>query len=250
MPEWCRRFLLFTLLVPMVVPAFAERPVLRAGLEPFPPLINEDKTGYSIQWLRALADEAGMTLKLRIMPYSRAKLALKAGQVDLVGHTPFGLETKQFYEYAVELEQQVTTKMDAFSPVPENLGAESLHRQRIGVPFGNAAFIAELTGVPERQFAEASLARVVQMMMAGRVEVVVFERASVFSQLRHFEAGDIHYRLVKQIDAGFAVAREDQALLEKLNAAARRIDTTGVYQSYSAILDWPDQGQVPLSGPR
>lgn len=222
----------------------ADKPVLTVALEPFPPLIKEDRTGYSVEWLQAVAHEAGMELRIRIMPYSRAKVALMTKLVDLVGHTPYKLETDGFYDFAIELDHRVPTKLDAFALTPSELDFEAGWMELIGTPFGNSAFIADLTGVTRDRFVEGSLTRIVNMMLAGRIHTVVFERMSVVTQLRHQATQPVYYRLVKQIDAGFAVRRDNEALLKRLNAAAERVDTKEIYKPYINLLDWPDRGMV------
>lgn len=236
--------LLVATLVPGRATLAANKAVLTVGLELFPPLIEENRTGYSIDWLQAVAAEADMELRIRIMPYSRAKVALMTEQVDLIGHTPFGLETDQFYDYAVELDHRVPTKMDAFALTPGDLEFESGYMELIGTPFGNSAFIADLTGVSRDRFVEGSLTRIVNMMLAGRVHTVVFERMSVVTQLRHQARQPVYYRMVKQIDAGFAVRKDNDALLRRLNAAAGRVDARKIYQPYINLLDWPDSGRI------
>ncbi|BES70441.1 hypothetical protein RE428_14590 [Marinobacter nanhaiticus D15-8W] len=222
----------------------ANKPVLTVGLELFPPLIEENRTGYSVEWLQAVADEAGMELRIRIMPYSRAKVALMTEQVDLIGHTPYKLETDRFYDYAAELDHRVPTKMDAFALTPGELAFEAGYMELIGTPFGNSAFIADLTDVSRDRFVEASLTRIVNMMLAGRVHTVVFERMSVVTQLRHQARQPVYYRLVRQIDAGFAVRKDNDALLKRLNAAAERVDAKKIYKPYINLLDWPDEGKI------
>lgn len=222
----------------------ADKPVLTVGLELFPPLIEENRTGYSVEWLQAVADEAGMELRVRIMPYSRAKIALMTSQVDLIGHTPYGLETDRFYDYAVELDHRVPTKMDAFALSPDDLDFEAGYMELIGTPFGNSAFIADLTGVTRDRFVEASLTRIVNMMLAGRVHTVIFERMSVVTQLRYQANQPVYYRLVKEIDAGFAARRDNEALVKRLNAAAKRVDAEAIYKPYANLLEWPDNGTI------
>ena len=222
----------------------ANKPVLTVGLELFPPLVNDNRTGYSVEWLQAVADEAGMTLSIRMMPYSRAKVALMAEQIDLIGHTPYGLEADRFYDYAAELDHRVPTKMDAFALSPSELDFEAGYMELIGTTFGNSAFIADLTNVSRDRFVEASLTRIVNMLLAGRLHTVVFERMSVVTQLRHQARQPVYYRLVRQIDAGFAVRRDDEALLERLNAAAERVDAETIYKPYIDLLNWPDRGTI------
>ncbi|TBW55193.1 hypothetical protein EZI54_12115 [Marinobacter halodurans] len=229
----------------LAAPIFTQaQETLRVGLEPLPPLIREDGSGQSVEWLRALAKQANMRLHVSIMPYSRAKLALMAGDVDLIGHTPFGLETERFYDYAIELDYRVPTRMDVFSPDPDDLEPEAARRILIGTPFGNSAFISELTGLDRDCFVEGSLPRVVNMMLAGRVNAVIFERMSVVSQIRKQTTKPVYYRLVKQIDAGFAVRRAETALIERLNNAARKVDSQAIYAPYINLLDGPDSGTI------
>ncbi len=222
--------------------AKADTNVLRVGLEPFPPLIREDGSGYSIEWLEAVADRAGFKLQVSTMPYSRAKLLLSAGDLDLIAHTPHGLETGNFYEYAKELEHTVPTRMDAFSLDEPVLPKNSESTYVIGTPFGNADFLHEL--LPEGNFRiiEGALPNLVSMMLAGRIDAVAFERIAVVSEMRKQTDRLIHYRKVEDIDAGFAIRRDDTHLLESLNQASTELDDTSIYQDYSNQLQWPDTG--------
>lgn len=225
--------------------AIPDSRVLRVGLEPFPPLIADDGTGYSVDWLRALAREAGMTLRISIVPYSRAKAGLKNGKLDLIGHTPVGMETQDFYTYAAELNHRVATKLDAFSLGKQVLDSANFEGKSIGTPYGNAKFIAETIDLPQSQFVEAPLPNLVHMLLAGRITTIVFERASVVSHIPKETDTTIHYRLIAQIDAGFAVRRDRPQLLKQLNEASQRVDTANIYRAYSNLLGWPDRGTVP-----
>lgn len=224
----------------------APRPVLSAGLEPFPPLINEDGTGLSVTWLRALAAAAGYRLQVELMPYSRGQLALRTGQIDLLGHVPLGRETERFYLTAAELDWFVPTKLDVFALRPEMLAADRLAQLRIGTPHGNSAFISLLTGIPEANFYEASLEQCVRMLQQGRVGALIFERASVMTQLQNagFDA-PVYYRLVEEIPAGFAVHRSRSGLQRDLNAAVDEAAHTAIFHAYGEFLALPDHGRVP-----
>lgn len=225
----------------------APRPVLSAGLEPFPPLINEDGTGLSVTWLRALAAAAGYRLQVELMPYSRGQLALRAGQIDLLGHVPLGRETERFYLTAAELDWFVPTKLDVFALRPEMLAAGRLAQLRIGTPHGNSAFISLLTGIPEANFYEASLEQCVRMLQQGRVGALIFERASVMTQLQSAGFADVpvYYRLVEEIPAGFAVHRTRSGLQRDLNAAVDEAAHSAIFHAYGEFLALPDYGRVP-----
>ncbi|WP_166269222.1 substrate-binding periplasmic protein [Marinobacter caseinilyticus] len=221
-------------------------PVVRIGLEPFPPLINEDLTGFSVDWLKLMVTAAGYRAEIRLMPYSRARLALRTGKLDLIGHTPVNLETPEFYRQAQELSWAVPTKLDAYAMNRANLSAEALQHSAIGVPFGNAAFIAEVLGVPPAQVAEFSLGQLVGLLRLRRIDVVVFERGSVMTALQKAMNAPVYYRLIQQIPAGFAVTRSKPSLYLELEKAARAnplaMPMTGPYGAFLAL---PDAGQVP-----
>ena len=100
----------------MSQPTFSEEIVI--GLEPLPPLIINKDTGYTIDMLRQIEKQTDLIFKIRIMPYNRVKHSLKAGDIDLAGHTPYKMETPDFYEYAVDVDWSITTLIDVYSKDP------------------------------------------------------------------------------------------------------------------------------------
>lgn len=239
------KLLLTGLLIFLTISSYAHEPppTLRAGLEPFPPLITEQKTGYSIDWLREVAKAAGFELKIQIMPYSRAKSALMSGQVDIIGHTPNGLETDAFYTFATELEHTVLTRLDAVSQSQEDTRQDQLGLVYVGTPFGNASFISALLELSEDRFVEGTLPNIIDMMLSRRINTVVFDRAAIFTEMQKHE-GSVYYREVQQIDAGFAVRNDNPKLLAKLNDAALQVDSQAAYEDYLNQYDWPKAGFI------
>lgn len=220
-------------------------PTLRVGLEPFPPLIRENGSGDSVDWLRAAAKSAGYHLHVIIMPYSRAKLALSLGEVDIIGHTPFGNESPGFYAYARELSWSIETSLDAFSYDPDRLSADALSRDEIGTPFGNAEFLAGLLLLPESHFIEGRLENLSLMLKQRRLGVLIFERASVMNSLDKDGWAKIYYRQIREIPAGFAVAKGNVLLAQKLDKAMQGLDEKAYFSHYRRYLDMPKTGVVP-----
>lgn len=239
------RFLLAGLLIFLTTSSYAQEttPTLQAGLEPAPPLITDQNTGYSVEWLKEVAEAAGFDLTIQIMPYSRAKSALMTGQVDIIGHTPHGLETDAFYTFASELDYSVMVSLDAVSVNEEDIQQHKLDSVYVGTPFGNASFISELLNLTEDRFVEGTLPNVVNMMLARRINTVVFERAAILSQVQKHQAS-VYYRQVKQISAGFAIRSDNPGLLARLNDAALQIDSQAIYEDYFEKFDWPDEGFI------
>mgnify|MGYP000228418302 CR=1 FL=1 len=77
------------------------------GMEPFPPFITEQVTGYSVDMLRAIEKISDLKFDIEIMTYARAKHELEFNRLDIAGHTPKELETKGFYRYAQELDWHI-----------------------------------------------------------------------------------------------------------------------------------------------
>ncbi len=223
----------------------AEWPVLRAGLEPFPPLILENGGGESVDWLKAAANSAGYRLHIIIMPYSRAKIALSQGEVDIIGHTPYGYESPDFYHYARELSWSIETSLDAFARDPERLSPEALVSDEIGTPFGNAEFLAALLDLPHAHFIEGRLDNLSSMLTERRLDILMFERASVMNSLQKDGAGPVYYRQIMTIPAGFAVARQNRLLADRLDKAMRGLNEDAYFAGFRRYLDMPETGIVP-----
>lgn len=85
---------------------------------------------------------------LAIAPYNRAKLDLKSGKTDLIGHTPHGKETQDFYVYAQDLAWSIPAVTDIYAMKKETIEPSSFAAIKvIGVPRGKREF-SELYKIP------------------------------------------------------------------------------------------------------
>ncbi len=107
--------------------------VIKVGLEPFPPLITEDAKGHSISLLRAIEKASDLQFEITIMPYNRAKLLLKKGKLDLIGHTPHHKETSDFYSYARDIQWSIRAITDVYGMNKEELETFTT-LQSVGTP--------------------------------------------------------------------------------------------------------------------
>ncbi|MCP4024057.1 MAG: hypothetical protein GY729_19605, partial [Desulfobacteraceae bacterium] len=127
----------------LAAPLFARE--INVGLELFPPLISEDGKGLSIDLLRAVENISDLEFKIVIVPYNRAKKELETGKRELIGHTPTGLETKDFYKYAQELTWFIPSVLDIYAMTETNLDQQRFAKlKRIGTPHGNEHFFSAL----------------------------------------------------------------------------------------------------------
>ena len=223
---------------------------LEVRLEPFPPLVHEDGTGLAVELLERVEKISDFRFNIRVMPYSRARFEVRAGKADLFGPVPLGLETGDFEQWAHELQWYFETRSDLFALDGDNLDPERLQSLSIGVPLGNAGFFAALTGVPREQFTETDLENLVQMLASGRIDALLFERASTMRMLRRLEIEGVQYRNLYSIPAGFAVRRENggEAMAARLDELFGEVDAEKIIRAYQPYLDLPDRGRVSGEG--
>ena len=234
-----------------IITAIAFAGTLRAeevvvGLEPFPPFITEDGKGYTIDLLRAIEPVAGLKFNIKIMPYNRAKVSLKNGIVDLMGHTPFKNEVKEFYDYAQELNWAIDGKTDFYAVDKTKL--EQPAKYKIGTPRGNKEFYSDMLKIPLEQFYEGDLSQLLKMLAAGReINVFIFERGSTMSTIKNLGLKNIFYTDTKlELPASLAVAKNKKGdlLKERIEKAIKQIDQNKIFQTHKYYLNLPASGVV------
>ncbi len=227
---------------------FAEE--IKVGLEPFPPLIIDEKTGYTVAMLRSIEKISDLKFSIWIMTYSRAKLQLESGHIDLMGHTPYKQESKEFYTYAQELKWTINTKSDLYAILKKNLNPKNIGKKRLGVPFGNKEFHSEITGIPLGKFKEGLLENLLKMLRLGRIDAFTFERASTMSSIRKLNIPNVNYRqLPPEIIPTSMAVRKDQKgkqLKKKLDILIDKLDQQQIFKDYLKFINLPDKGVVPL----
>ena len=235
---------------------------ITVGLEPFPPLVNEDSSGFVIDMLNALQKNASLNFNYQIMTYARAKKELENHRIDMVGLTPKDSETQAFYQYAQELNWHFNTTVDLYSTSSTNFDLDKLPNNSIGTLIGNADFFAELAGVPREKFIEvSSLSRLVMMMARGRIKVILFERVAMMSTIKQLQSDlnskvpsefnspespqKIYYQKFKIIAASLAVAKNETgyALKKQLDKLLAE-NTLQYFQEITPYAKLPDTGVI------
>lgn len=188
-------------------------------------------------------------INIKIMPYNRVKHAIKTGDIDLGGHTPYKMETPEFYEYAQDVDWYVTTLIDVYAKDEKSLGSDEFKTsEKIGTPQGNEAFMSDLFGIPAKNFKVNELDNIVKMLNAGRLEYILFERSATMSTVQKLKIGDVHYRMIDDsIKAGFAVNKNQrgQHVKQLLEAAIKTIDQDRLFKNFFQYTKLPPQGVVP-----
>jgi len=219
------------------------------GLEPFPPLINEDGTGYVISLLKGLSLQSNYTFNIKIMTYARAKVELRKSQIDLIGLTPKNIETIDFYQYADELQWSISTTLDIFSTSNQFKKFELLKGELIGTLIGNADFFAQQFNIPSENLIEVrSLEQLAKMLVAGRIDYVIFERLAMMTTIKKLAINNIYHQKLKTLPASLAVSKtlKGQALKVKLDSLLANIDEEEYLAQYHKLNNIKQSGKVLL----
>lgn len=258
----CKQVLTCLFLILISLNSLAKNTNISVGLEPFPPLVNEDGSGFVINMLNALQEDSSLNFNYQIMTYARAKRELKNQRIDMIGLTPKDSETQEFYQYAQELTWHFNTTVDLYSTSLEHFDLDKLPNQSIGTLIGNADFFAELAGVPKEKFIEVnSLEQLIMMMARGRVNVILFERVAMMSAIHGLKDDlfnkvptafnspekpqKIYYQKFKIIAASIAVSnnKAGKKLKQQLDKLLIK-DTEQFFSTIAPFAQLPDNGIV------
>ncbi|GLX77531.1 hypothetical protein tinsulaeT_08710 [Thalassotalea insulae] len=244
------------LVIGFLFTAFCGKCATRAitiAFEPFPPFITEQGDGLTVDMLHAIEEISNFEFDVQVMTYARAKHELKYGRIDIAGHTPKNLETPSFYQYALELDWQIQTTSDLFALQPQFLSIEQIKEKRIGTTSGNAVFLAQQLGIDASMFVEVrALEQLVDMLIKGRIDVLLFERASVMTLLAEKGVYGVYYQSIAQVPASIAVSNNEQgkALKQSLDSAIKRLDLDSIFSGYLKYIYLPSSGMTSITTER
>ncbi|MBU3005754.1 substrate-binding periplasmic protein [Paraglaciecola arctica] len=191
------------------------------GLEPFPPLINEDGSGLVVDMLRKFSATENIRFTFEIMTYARAKKNLRNKKLELIGMTPYQLETDEFYQYATELDWHIDTHVHLFALDKSYFNISQLPTRSIGTLLGNAEFLAEIVGLPEKKFVEVSqLEQLVKMLALGRLKVILFEGVATMNTIKSLGLQGVYYKEMGIVPSTLAIPKSAEGLIlkQKLDA--------------------------------
>jgi len=219
---------------------------IKVGLEKFPPLIESSKKGYTINILKEIEKISDFKFKIIVMPYNRARYELEAGNVDIIGHTPYKLETKEFYSYAQELDFKIDLKTAIF--VKDKNKLKDITKLKIGIPRGNEKFASALLGIPIEKFHLGSLANLLKMLEAKRIDAFWFEKSSTINTLKKLKIKNVFYKDLPKnmVPASLAVNKDKKGkvLRKKLESLIKKINIKELLKSYTNYLNMPNEGVI------
>lgn len=223
---------------------------LSVGVEPFPPVFDESGQGIGTDLLNTIAKNSGLSFKVQVMTYARAKKELKNKRIDIIGLIPKGLETEDFYQYGLELDWSFDNNVDIYSTDTKFLMVDAIPVNSLGTLAGNAAFFSEALNIPINKFLEvASLEQLVKMLEKKRLKAIVFERIATMSSIQKHLQETIYYRFLESMPATLAVTNTDRGrqLKQILDKQILNIADKKTFKRFGNYNTLPPQGEVPYN---
>jgi len=178
------------------------RELIRIGLEDTPGLLQPDRKGVIDLVLAHIEKRTKYKFKVTYLSYVRAKIEMKKGNLDMIGLTPHGQETGDFYEYAQELDWSFNTNLVLFCNTKENLKLEN--GEMIGTPIGNEGFISKQLGVNVSRLKTGSLQSIILRVSKKREPCLAFEEVSTLTLGKELGISQLHYRIIGEVRGSFA----------------------------------------------
>ncbi len=245
--------ILFISLLFFTSTARAER--LQVYLEPFPPLVSEQGQGLINQLFSKIEQISDIRFDIHIATTSRIRENLDNGTADLGG--PFALVEEELglmRNAVIPLKIKFLVKNDIYSTKEINTNIQHFKTlKRVGVPFGDEAFVAQLVGISAQQVHLQKLDNLCLMLAKGRIDALAFERGAAMSCIQKFQLENIYYRRhpIDDIPVGLVISDTIRGakIKEKLDRLIETIDMKEALKRYYYFLNLPDHGTVPLSPP-
>jgi len=103
-------------------------------------------------------------------------------------------------------------------------------------------------GTPIYHFIQGYLQSLVRKLKNGKINALLFERASVMSTIKRSKVPGVQYFRIGKVNASFAVrkGRKGTKLKKKINRAIKKIDKNKIFGKYMRYFRLPDKGIVSL----
>jgi His/Glu/Gln/Arg/opine family amino acid ABC transporter permease subunit len=236
-----------------------DRPVLRVGTElTYPPFSYQEDgepTGYDIDVMRAVADEAGYDVEFVQAPFDALFPALDAGRIDVIANQvtinpereASYLFTRPYtYSRGVIVTAAGTDDITTLDDLDGKVAAQSETSNWAQVARDAGADVESVEG-----FAQAA-----ELLVQGRVDVIVNDNIAVLDYLASTGSDDIEIvgEADDEVSRQALVTRQDQQpLRDELDQALERLGADGTLAEISegyfgADVSVEDGGEVEVEG--
>ncbi len=225
--------------------------VIKAYFEPFPPIITARGEGILGQLFTEIEQRSDFRFQINIATAHRIRTLIKHGDADLIGLFAISPpELNLIPTSVIPLAITFQVKNDIYATKAGNLEINTFKAlPRIGVPYGNARFVADLVGISDNQVYQQNMDNLCKMLAAGRIDALTFERGAAMSCIEKHKLEKIHYRLHPQHPVIVGLLLQDtpqgRRLKDRLDAIIATIDLESKMKKYNYYLNLPDSGTVP-----
>jgi polar amino acid transport system substrate-binding protein len=224
----------------------AETQQIEVGLEPAPPLITEEGKGLFVDVLHSIEKQLGVHFHINMVTFSRAKHDLVAGRLQMIGFTTFRSEGAEFYSKANELDWSINAALDIYTMDDRHLDLAQLQRTGvIGTPIGDEEAMSSMLNIPKSRLYSTHLKNLVLMLKSGRIDALIFERASTMTTINELGISGIRYQKIHDGPGGLALHKEPS--LDKLKPRLEKaLMVASKQRELKHFYNLPDKGVVAL----
>ena len=228
---------LLSLLLCASLPNAAEKPLIVASDATWPPIemLDENKNvvGYSIDYLKAVAKEAGLNVEFRNTAWDGIFAALESRQADIIASSVTITDKRKkamlFTDPYYELHQAVVLPLGK-----EIKDLEELAGKRVGGQIGTTAMVQTIPAskikMIVKTYDEVGLA--FEDLAKGNLDAVMCDDpvAKYYANTKDEYRDKFHIGLVTGEPEfyGFALRKNDKELAQKLNAGIKAVQEKGI----------------------
>lgn len=215
----------------------AEKPLIVASDATWPPIemLDENKNvvGYSIDYLKAVANEAGLSVEFHNTAWDGIFAALESHQADIIASSVTITEKRQkamgFSDPYCEIRQAVVV------PVGVDIkNLKDLDGKKVGGQIGTTGLVETLPKAKSKAivktYDEVGLA--LEDLAKGNIDAVVCDDpvAKFYANKKQEYKGKLHVAFITEDVEyyGFAVRKSDADLIKKLNEGIKAVKAKGL----------------------
>ena len=215
----------------------AEKPLIVASDATWPPIemLDENKNvvGYSIDYLKAVAKEAGLTVEFRNTAWDGIFAALESRQADIIASSVTITEKRKkamgFSDPYCEIRQAVVVPAGV-----EITSLKDLDGKKVGCQIGTTGLVETLPKAKSKAivktYDEVGLA--LEDLAKGNIDAVVCDDpvAKFYANKKQEYKGKLHVAFITEDVEyyGFAVRQSDKDLVKKLNEGIKAVKEKGL----------------------
>lgn len=217
---------------------------IRLGLEVTPGLLQVDGDGLIDRALREIENKSSIRFKRTYLSYTRAKIEMEKGNLDLIGLTPHRHETKSFYKYARELDWNFSTNLILLCSSEKALDLKK--GELIGTLSGNEEFVSEIAGVDIESFREGSLESILLRVKKKRIPCVSFEEISTLKIAMSLKMDGLYFRKLGEVRGSFAIMNKtgSDKLKKTLEDVFNKVDWDNYLKGVKRLPKGKRKGKV------